>query len=357
MKLPEAILKVVDEYGISVVSDKVFFNILLDYNAFDHRPSKAVLKAFLQAGHAEKIKTLLEDDSLPNRLLEFNRLGLQFVQTHGFKETEVTYVMDSFSYGLGWINTPPVEPSSGIVSTSYSICECITVGNVSFNMVYIKGGSFVIGATNEQGTFASFDEKPPVEVTLDGFYIANTLVTQELWKEITGSNPSHFKGGKLPVERVSWFECQKFIQGLNILTHNQFRLPTEAEWEYAARGGATTIQTMYAGCDNADIDKYLWHKGNSGNSSHEVASRRPNSLGLYDMSGNISEWCNDWYFNSYSGYGISSNPTGPNHGTTKVYRGGSWYDSGRFCRVSKRFSMNPSFRNKLVGLRLAATQI
>lgn len=357
MRLYEAILKIVKDGGTPTIDDVAFFNILLDYNAFEHRPSKAVLKAFIQAGYAEKIMLLSEDNSISNKLLELHRLGSQFVQTHGFKETEVFYVVDCISYGFGWIDTPPNEPGSEIANQSYSIRESITLGNISFDMIYVNGGTFVMGATPDQGSLASFDEKPPVEVTLDDFFIADTPVTQELWLEVTGGNPSHNKGKKLPVERVSWFECQDFIQKLNALTNRQFRLPTEAEWEYSARGGINAKQTMFAGCDCVDKDQYLWHKGNSGNSSHEVAALLPNSLGLHDMSGNVSEWCNDWYFNSYSGFGISHNPNGPSVGTTKVYRGGSWYDSERFCRVSKRFSMNPSFRNKLVGMRLTATQI
>jgi formylglycine-generating enzyme required for sulfatase activity len=172
-----------------------------------------------------------------------------------------------------------------------------------------------------------------------------------------GDNPSHFKGDNLPVERVSWEDCQEFIKRLSIQTGIRFRLPTEAEWEYAARGGQYSKHNKYAGANDDAKSDYIWLKENSQSQSHEVKTKLPNELELYDMCGNISEWCSDWYFNSYANNGERVNPQGPASGVAKVYRGGSWDDKPMNCRVSKRFSMNPIFKNKLVGLRLAATNI
>ena len=214
-----------------------------------------------------------------------------------------------------------------------------------------------MGATPEQGLYAAFDEKPSIQVSVSSFYLAEAPVTQALWTEVIGDNPSHFKGDILPVERVSWEDCQEFIKRLNIQTGMKFRLPTEAEWEYAARGGQYSKHLKYAGANDNTKSDYMWFKENSQSQSHEVKTKLANELGLFDMCGNISEWCSDWYFNSYANNGERVNPQGPASGVAKVYRGGSWDDKPMNCRVSKRFSMNPIFKNKLVGLRLAATNI
>ena len=205
--------------------------------------------------------------------------------------------------------------------------------------------------------YAAFDEKPSIQVSVSSFYLAEAPVTQALWTEIMGDNPSHFKGDDLPVERVSWEDCQEFIKRLNIQTGIKFRLPTEAEWEYAARGGQCSKHYKYAGANDDAKSGCMWFKENSQSQSHAVKTKSANELDLYDMSGNISEWCSDWYFNSYANNGERVNPKGPTSGVAKVYRGGSWDDNSMNCRVSKRYSMNPIFKNKLVGMRLAATNI
>ena len=222
-----------------------------------------------------------------------------------------------------------------------------TVGGVSFTMVYVPGGTFTMGATGEQGSDAWNDEKPTHSVTLSGYHIGQTEVTQALWKAVMGSNPSYFKGDSRPVENVSWNDCQTFISRLNAKTGKNFRLPTEAEWEYAARGGHSG-GSLYAGSDN--ISNVAWYEDNSGNETHNVATKSPNSLGIYDMSGNVLEWCQDWY-GDYSS-SSQTNPKGPSNGVNRVFRGGSWYYDARYCRVSLRSLNAPSLSCDCLGLRL-----
>jgi len=225
-----------------------------------------------------------------------------------------------------------------------------TVGGVSFKMVAVQGGTFTMGATAEQGSDAYDSENPAHQVTLSSYSIGQTEVTQELWQAVMGSNPSRFTGNlQRPVEGVSWNDCQTFISKLNQLTGKNFRLPTEAEWEYAARGGNQSQGYKYAGSNN--IDDVAWYTSNSASTTHPVATKAPNELGLYDMSGNVWEWCQDRY-GSYSS-NTQTNPTGPTSGSDRVGRGGSWYGSARACRVSSRTDYLPSFPSSLLGLRLA----
>ena len=216
-------------------------------------------------------------------------------------------------------------------------------------MVRVDGGTFTMGATSEQGSDAERDEKPAHQVTLSTYSIGETEVTQALWKAVMGSNPSNFKGDNLPVEEVSWEDCQKFISKLNTATGKRFRLPTEAEWEYAARGGSKSRGYKYSGSNT--IGDVAWYHYNSGSKTHNVKTKQPNELGLYDMSGNVWEWCQDWC-GSYSS-GSKTNPTGPSSGSGRVYRGGSWYGYARDCRSSYRYYYTPSYRYRDLGLRLA----
>ena len=225
-----------------------------------------------------------------------------------------------------------------------------TVRGVSFEMVRVEGGTFRMGATSEQGSDVWDNEKPVHSVTLSGYYIGKTEVTQALWKAVMGINPSRFKGDYLPVENVSWDDCQEFIHKLNALTGQHFRLPTEAEWEFACRGGNNSRgYYKYSGSNYIDI--VAWYDGNSGKKTHSVATKSPNELGIYDMSGNVYEWCNDWYGN-YTSYS-QSNPIGPHSGSIRVSRGGCWLNSGRGCRSSIRYNNYPTYRYSPLGLRLA----
>lgn len=216
------------------------------------------------------------------------------------------------------------------------------------NMVYVEGGTFMMGATKEQETDVIFGDEEPHQVTLSSFHICKYEVTQELWQVIMGSNPSMLKGSKLPVERVSWEDCQRFITKLNQLTGKKYRLPTEAEWEYAARGGKRSNFYRYAGGNN--IDDVAWYKDNSNDHTHEVGTKRANELGLYDMSGNVWEWVQDWKAN----YSTSSqtNPLGPSSGSGRVRRGGCFCFSKDLCRIARRDSFGPMHVDAAIGLRL-----
>lgn len=225
--------------------------------------------------------------------------------------------------------------------------QTFTVNGVKFTMVPVEGGTFTMGVTSEQGGYAGDKAH---QVTLSDYYIGQTEVTQALWKAVMGSNPYFFKGDNLPVECVSWNDCQVFIQNLNQLTGKQFRLPTEAEWEYAARGGRKSRGYKYAGGN--DIGLVAWYEDNSGNETHPVATKQANELGVYDMSGNVEEWCSDWY----DGYQSSSqsDPQGPSSGSFRVYRGGNFrYSNAGDCRVSCRTGGAPDDRDYSLGLRLS----
>ena len=229
------------------------------------------------------------------------------------------------------------------------------VEGVSFTLISVRGGTFTMGCTSEQGSACDVDEKPCHQVTLDDYYIGQTEVTQGLWKAVMGSNPSNFqKGDNYPVEQVSWNDCGKFINRLNRLLSDQlgekrFTLPTEAEWEYAARGGHKN-STSYKYSGSNEIHSVAWYDGNSGSTTHPVAQKTANALGIYDMSGNVYEWCYDWY-GSYSS-SAEVNPNGSSSGSARVLRGGSWYDLAKYCRVAYRGSNTPTNRYGNFGLRL-----
>ena len=222
------------------------------------------------------------------------------------------------------------------------------VRGVKFKMVKVEGGTFTMGATKEPGSDAWDDEKPAHQVTLSDYYIGETQVTQALWKSVMGNNPSNWEGDNLPVEKVSWGDAQEFIKKLNGVTGRTFRLPTEAEWEYAARGGKNSKGYKYSGSNS--IDEVAWYGGNSGDKTHPVKEKKANELGLYDMSGNVYEWCNDMY-GKYN-RAAQTNPQGPDEDSCRVLRGGSWLNYARSCRVSRRYCYAPMDHSSYVGFRL-----
>ena len=226
--------------------------------------------------------------------------------------------------------------------------QTYTVNGVSFKMIAVEGGTFMMGSSDDDSD-AYYWEKPVHQVTLSSFSIGETEVTQELWQAVMGTNPSDFTGSKRPVECVSWNDCQTFITELNQLTGQTFRLPTEAEWEFAARGGNQSNGYTYSGSNT--IGDVAWYTDNSGDSTHPVATKAANELGIYDMSGNVWEWCQDWY-GDYSS-GSQTNPTGPSSGASRVVRGGCWNLIATYCRLAYRDYFTPSVTYRILGLRLA----
>ena len=227
------------------------------------------------------------------------------------------------------------------------ISKVIEVNFVKFVMVYVEGGKFNMGATPEQGYDAQGDEKPVHNVTLDNYYIGQTEVTQELWEAVMGYNPSKFVAAKNPVESITFKDVKKFIKKLNKLTGYFFMLPTEAEWEYAARGGKYSKKFKYAGSNKAD--DVAWCSLSTAH-TYEVATKRPNELQLFDMSGNVAEMCNDWYGPYEGGYQV--NPQGAYDGVNRVNRGGSWGRDDNKCRVSTRANATEDFGYERLGFRL-----
>lgn len=245
---------------------------------------------------------------------------------------------------------PSREPERDVVAEKpinreYKIVQA---NGIKFKMIKVDGGRFDMGAEN-----SAYDESPVHNVTLSDYYMAETPVTQELWNTVMGNNPSYFKNKDFPVEEVSWVNCIEFIKKLNSITGKELRLPTEAEWEYAARGGKYAKGCIYSGSN--DINQVAWWAGNSENTTHMVKTKLPNELGIYDMSGNVWEWCND---NSapYSNESVT-NPQGPSKESSKVQRGGCWdghlFANKDSCKVTYRSSDSKIYSSKRIGLRLA----
>ena len=219
--------------------------------------------------------------------------------------------------------------------------------NLNMEMVAVQGGTFQMGSE-------AFDDEMPIHsVTVDDFFIGKYPITQAQWKKVMGVYPSKLnnKGcDNCPVEGVSWYDVQEFIKEWNVQTGKNFRLPTEAEWEYAARGGNQSKGYRYSG--SGRIDEVAWHQG-SLKSTRPVGTKKPNELGIFDMSGNVWEWCEDWYEKEYYHNTSSINPKGPSSGINRVLRGGCWTFHVDYCGVSSRFKDGPHIQSSLNGFRIA----
>ena len=267
---------------------------------------------------------------------------------------QITLTKEAMATQQSTVNQPIVvqQPVAQTPVTNRDIITIPVKDGISIDMVRVEAGTFIMGATPEMENPNS-EEKPTHQVTLtNDYYIGKYEVTQALWQAVMGNNPSYFKGDNLPVEMVSWDDCQKFISKLNRITGKTFRLPTEAEWEYAARGGKKSRGYQYSGSNN--ISDMAWYDNNSGSKPHTVGTKQPNELGIYDMSGNVWEWCQD----RYGKYSSSSqiDPTGDNSGSGRMRRGGSWSFLARFCRSSYRGHNAPNYRDYILGLRLVLSE-
>ena len=235
-----------------------------------------------------------------------------------------------------------------------------TAFGINMRMIYVEGGTFTMGCTSEQGGECDNDESPNRQTTVSSYYIGMLEVTQSQWEKVMGTNiyqqrdrasasNTYGVGPDYPMYYVSWEEVKEFCARLSRQTGKTYRLPTEAEWEYAARGGSKKEGTKYSG--GWSIDDVAWYTSNSNSSTHMCGTKRANALGLYDMSGNVWEWCEDWYGNQYLQYD-NNNPKGAASGSSRVYRGGSWGYDAKFCRVSNRYGNTPSGRSDYLGFRV-----
>jgi len=258
----------------------------------------------------------------------------------------------------------PVVEKAEVSSTppQSSQSEAYTEPLTGMKFVWVEGNCFQMGQSKkERGQIVAElgeerykkffnDELPVHEVCVDSFWMGKYEVTQGQWQKIMDSNPSNFKlGDDFPVEQVSWNDVQGFVKKLNQKGGKSFRLPTEAEWEFAARGNK--LNEKFSGGD--DVDAVAWYKGNSSKTTHRVGTKKPNGFGLYDMSGNVWEWCADWYYGKYYSVSQRNNPQGPPSGTDRMGRGGSWGDSPSYVRVSYRDWSGPDKRDAYLGFRLA----
>jgi formylglycine-generating enzyme required for sulfatase activity len=245
----------------------------------------------------------------------------------------------------GVIATP--NPTTAVTPKGMRSYTEVIALNVRMEMHAIPGGEFLMGSPEKQG-YA--DEYPQHRATLSPFYIGKYPVTQSQWRAVMRTNPSHFNGPHHPVDSITWDEAFEYCRRLSYATGRIYRLPTEAEWEFACRAG---MQTQFNYGDEEEfVVQYAWCLTNSGNHTHPVGEKKPNGWGLYDMHGNVWEWCHDWYAADYYQYSPKVNPFGPAKGSSRVLRGGSWYSLPNYCRNAGRSNHQPDQRDPLVGFRV-----
>jgi len=328
-------------------------------SAQEQTPETAVLangKSILK----EQLEKAISDDYLSRD--ELNML-FGIGSSLGIADMEIATIINGAIEQKGLkpakpVNSKTKNPKDKLIACDWSLDSgskheqyfTETTEDLNLEMIFVEGGTFTMGATPEQKPEAKNYEEPAHEVSLSHYYIGKYPVTQKQWKAIMGKNPSSFKGNDRPVETVSWDDAQQFLFKLNKRTGKNYRLPTEAEWEYAARGGQHSWGYKYSGSDN--LSDVGWFDENSGYKTHNVGKKKANELGIHDMCGNVMEWCSDWYDNSYYKNSPERNPQGPSSGSRRVRRGGSWFSDAGHCRVSHRAGIAPNGGARGVGFRL-----
>lgn len=349
----------VSEDWIDVLSDRIMdskiFLLLGSSNAYRSKWTKREV-LFADNNHRQIVPYMIDNAQLPPRL----SFLLGNINQRSMSDYPIEQLVDELKGLIGITPVPSNSPQpqlpkssseQGVIVQGPSQPPFIkgkpfefVVKGVKFNMMPVKAGKFVMGTTNRGNGFPAHEVQ-----LLKDYYIGETEVTQSLWEAVMGNNPSHYKGALLPVETVSWDECHNFLKKLGELTRHHFRFPTEAEWEFAARGRKSNPEEMYAG--SSEVWNVAWYSDNNINGTSPVKQKMKNELGIYDMSGNVNEWCQDFYANYPTGKLID--PLGPTTGTMRVARGGSWYENEAKCRVYVRNKALPSTRSSNLGLRLA----
>ena len=242
--------------------------------------------------------------------------------------------------------------SSFTLKAQDSVAVVDLTDSLRIELVWVEGGTFAMGDDGHGDVSHSYEASRPVhQVTLHSYYIGTYEVTQALWTFVMGENPAKFRGNdSLPVEQVSWDDAQRFVTLLSQMTGRRFRLPTEAEWEYAARGGRHSRGTAYAGCNRGQLEQHAWFCVNSHGRTYPVGRRKPNELGLFDMAGNVAEWCSDW-MDTYSSQPLTD-PRGAAQGDSRIVRGGHYYSTSPTCAVFDRSWYVPSGKTEFYGLRV-----
>ena len=295
----------------------------------------------------------LQGGSLANMLAACEKLAAELVGN----TVAVSNTATTSSYTANHSSSPSTS-SQPAPAANQDFTE--TAWGINMKMIWVEGGDFLMGCTSEQSD-CGYDEQNVRRVTVDGFYIGMLEVTQSQWEKVVGITISQQRnkkgadyflqgvGSDYPMYYVSWDEAMEFCRLLSNKTGLTYTLPTEAQWEYAARGGNKNEGAKYAGTNM--IDAVAWYSNNSGSTTHIVGSKRANALGIYDMSGNVWEWCKDWYANSYASY-YTNNPTGPSSGTYRVIRGGGWSSNNPSCRVADRDNRSYDYRGSNLGFRV-----
>jgi len=347
----------ISEDWIDVLSDRIMdskvFLLLGSSNAYRSKWTKREV-LFADNNQRQIVPYMIDNTQLPPRL----SFLLGNINQRSMSDYPVEQLVDELKGLIGFppappkpkpIPKPPKNQGEPILEPSHfpfmkgKPVEFVVSG-IKFNMMPVKAGKFIMGTTNRGNGFPAHEVQ-----LLKDYYIGETEVTQSLWEAVMGNNPSHYKGALLPVETVSWDECHNFLKRLGELTHHHFRFPTEAEWEFAARGRNSNPEEMYAG--SSEVWNVAWYGDNNNNGTSPVKKKMKNELGIYDMSGNVNEWCLDFYA-SYPNNKLID-PKGPTIGTMRVARGGSWYENEAKCRVYVRNKALPSTRSSNLGLRLA----